>query len=115
MDKIIVKDLEVDARVGVTEQERAQPQRLLISVELHRDLRDAGRTDNMSKTADYAMVADLIRLTATKKPHNLVEAVAEELAETILSQKLAQAVTVEVKKFSVPRTQHVAVQISRQA
>ncbi len=113
MDNIVIRDLEVEARVGVTEQERAQPQRLLVSVELDLDLREAGRSDNVAKTADYAMLADLIRQMATKKPHNLVESIAEELADAILQQKLAQAVTIEVKKFSVPRTQHVAVQIRR--
>lgn len=113
MDNIVIRDLEVEARVGVTEQERAQPQRLLVSVELDLDLREAGRSDNVAKTTDYAMLADLIRRLATKKPHNLVESIAEELADAILQQKLAQAVTIEVKKFSVPRTQHVAVQIRR--
>jgi len=34
VDKIVVKDLEVDARIGVTESERAGPQRLLVTVEL---------------------------------------------------------------------------------
>ena len=45
MDKIIIKDLEVNALIGVTESERAQPQRLLITVEMERDLTEAGRRD----------------------------------------------------------------------
>jgi len=38
VDKIVVKDLEVDTRIGVTEAERARPQRLLITVELECNL-----------------------------------------------------------------------------
>ena len=113
MDKIVIRDLEVDAQIGVTETERARPQRLLITVELERDLAEAGRTDMESSTAPYDVVADKIRKTVTERPRKLVEAVADEIAEMILSQKLALAVSVEVKKFSVPRSQYVAVQIRR--
>ena len=97
MDKIIISDLEVEARVGVMESERAQAQRLLITVELERDLGQAGRTDDLLATADYAAVARLVREIATAKPRNLVEALAEELAQAILSRKLADTVTVEAR------------------
>jgi dihydroneopterin aldolase len=113
MDRIIISDLEVEARVGVTEAERAQPQRLLITVELERDLRQAGRTDDLLATADYAAAARLVREIAMAKPRNLLEAFAEELAQAILSRKLANTVTVEVKKFSLPKTRFVAVRLTR--
>ena len=113
MDKIIISDLEVEARVGTTETEQARPQRLLISVELERDLRQAGRTDDLAATADYAAVSGLAREIATVKPRNLVEALAEELAQAILSHRLADTVTVEVRKFSVPKTRFVGVRLTR--
>jgi len=113
VDKIVIKDLEVEARVGVSDAERAHAQRLLVTVELERDLAEAGRPDDMNRTADYAAVAGLIRETVAKKPRNLIEAVAEEIAEALLSRRLANAVTVEVKKFSIPGVQFVAVQIRR--
>ena len=113
MDKIIIKDLEVNALIGVTESERAQPQRLLITVEMERDLTEAGRRDAEAATTRYDIVADMIRKTATERPRKLVEAVAHEIAETILTHKLAHAVTVEVKKFSIPRSQYVSIRIHR--
>ena len=113
MDKIVISDLEVEARVGVTEAERARPQRLLITVELERDLRQAGRTDDLAVTADYAAVAGLVREIATFKPRDLVEALAEELTQAIISRKLADTVTVEVRKFSLPKTRFVAVRLTR--
>jgi len=113
MDKIVIKDLEVEAHIGVTEAERARPQRLLITVEMERDLAEAGRADEESATARYDVVAALIRQVAAKRPRKLVEAVAEETAQAILSRRLARAVTVEVKKFSIPRTQYVSVAIRR--
>jgi dihydroneopterin aldolase len=115
MDKIIISDLEVEACVGVTEAERARPQRLLITVELERDLHKAGHADDLLATADYAAVARLVREIATAKPRNLVEALAEELAQATLSRKLADTVTVEVRKFSLPKTRYVAVRLTRAA
>lgn len=113
MDRIVIKDLELDTQIGVTAAERARTQRLLITVELERDLSEAGRTDAVSATTPYDVVAELIRKVVTERPRKLIEAVADEIAEAILSRRMAARVTVEVKKFSVPNTQYVSVQISR--
>ena len=114
MDKIVIKDFEVDARIGVTDAERSRNQRLLVTVEMERDLAEAARTDVEAATTPYDVVADLIRQVVTERPRKLVESVAGDIAEAILSRRLAQAVTVEVKKFSIPRSQHVSVQIRRE-
>ena len=113
MDKITIKDLEVEAHIGVTETERARPQRLLITVELDRDLAEAARSDRESATTRYDTVAEMIRGLVAERPRKLVEAVAGEIADAILARKFASATTVEVKKFSVPNSQYVSVQIHR--
>jgi dihydroneopterin aldolase len=113
MDKIIIKDLEVDAHIGVTETERAQAQRLLITVEMERDLTEAGRLDAETSTTRYDIVADMIRKIVSDRPRKLVEAVAHEIAEAILARQMARTVDVEVKKFSIPRSQYVSIQIRR--
>jgi dihydroneopterin aldolase len=113
VDKIVIKDLEVDTQIGVTDAERVRAQRLLVTVEMERDLAEAGRTDAESATTGYDVVTNLIRQVVTERPRKLIEAVADEIAKAILSRRLAVAVTVEVKKFSIPRTQSVSVQIRR--
>lgn len=113
MDKIIIEDLEVSAQIGVTEAERAQPQRLLVSLQMNRDLTAAGRYDNVAATTDYAAVAELIRAVLAQRPRMLIESVAHDIAEAILLRQWAQTVTVKVKKFSVPGARHVAVEIQR--
>ncbi len=112
-DKIVIEDLEVHALIGVTDAERAQPQRLLITVEMERDLAAAGRNDDPSATTGYDVVADLVRQVIAERPRKLIEAVAEQIAGAILARRLAQAVCVEVKKFSIPQTRHVSVRIRR--
>jgi FolB domain-containing protein len=113
VDKIIIQDLEVQARVGVTVAERAQAQRLLVTIRMERDLATAGRSDDMAATTDYAAVAELIGVLVAERPRNLIESVAHDVAEAILAHKLAEKVTVEVKKLSLPGTRHVAVEIQR--
>jgi len=112
-DKIIIKDLEVNAHIGVTLEEQARSQRLLVTVELERDLAEAGRSDTESTTTGYDVIAELIQNVVPSRTRKLIEAVAYDIAEAILTKRLAAAVTVEVKKFSVPRTQYVAVNIRR--
>ena len=113
MDKIIIKDLEVETRIGVTAEEQARSQRLLVTVELELDLSVAGRTDAQSTTTPYDYVAEMVRKIVAARPRKLLEALADEIAGEILAHRLALTVTVEVKKFSIPGSQYVSVLITR--
>jgi dihydroneopterin aldolase len=113
VDKIVINELEVDTHIGVSEAEQEHAQRLLITVTLERDLAVAGRTDAESSTTDYEAVATLIRKVVAERPRKLIEAVADEIADAILSRRWAVTVTVEIKKFSIPRARWVAVEITR--
>jgi FolB domain-containing protein len=57
MDRILIEDLEVHFRVGVSEEERARPQRLLITVEMETDVGAAAAADDLQRTIDYSAVA----------------------------------------------------------
>lgn len=113
MDKIVLRDLEVDAHIGVSPEEQAHPQRLWITVIMELDLAVAGRTDSPTATTDYEAVATLIRRLVTERPRKLIETVADEIAQEILQRRWAVTVTVEVKKFSIPRSRFVSVEITR--
>ena len=113
MDKIRISDLEVETYIGVTVDERARVQRVLVSVELERDLAEAGRSDADSTTTDYVEVAGAIRREAGARTRKLIEALATDIAAAILERKWAVAVTVEVKKFTIPGSKYVAVEIYR--
>ena len=94
MDSITIKDLEVPMHIGVTAREREHSQRLLISLVLERDLGEAGRTDMESATTGYDAVINLVKQLLAQRPRKLIEAVANEVAEAVLSRRLAVAVTV---------------------
>ncbi|MCX7887258.1 MAG: dihydroneopterin aldolase [Verrucomicrobiae bacterium] len=113
MDRITIKDLELDANIGVTAEERARPQKILITVVLERNLEEAGRTDAEAATTRYDEVVEVVKWVVGQRPRKLIEALALEIAREILARRMAVTVAVEVKKFSVPRTRYVSVQIQR--
>jgi dihydroneopterin aldolase len=113
MSKITIAELEVFYCVGVGEEERAKPQRLLITADMTLDFTAAAISDRLEKTIDYYEVAqDLIKYGEGRN-WKLLEKLAANLADMILAKYQPQTVTVEVKKFVIPQARHVAVSLSR--
>ena len=115
-DRIFIRDLKVEAKVGVTEEERSRPQGLTINIEIAADLRDAGSTDDIARTIDYGEVAmaaaDLVRATEVR----LLETLAERIAAQISTSERVEMVTVEIAKDVPPipeRLRDVGVRIER--
>ena len=114
-DTITICDLEVFFHVGVTAEERAQAQRLLITVEMTRDYTTAAVTDDLSETIDYFAVTQGLLHMGEGRHWELIESLAVEIAERVREEFAAQRVTVEVKKFIIPQTRHVSVRVTRPA
>ena len=103
MDKIAIKDLEIFAYHGVLPEEKAKGQTFLINAELFLDLREAGMTDNLDKTVNYAQVCQDIHEVMTGNKFDLIEAVAENVADTILLKyEPVKSVRVIVSKPEAP-------------
>lgn len=113
MSNIKIVDLEVMMSVGVTEEERAKPQRLLLTVDMDFDFSSAAISDRITKTIDYYAVAQRLLTFGEGRSWKLIEKVAEEVAEEVLSEFQPQAVTVEVKKFPIPQARHVSVSLTK--
>jgi len=111
---ISIVDLEVHYRVGVTEEERAKPQRLLVTVEMEFDFVPAARTDSIDDTVDYHTVVQELLKFGDGRYWKLLERLVAEIADRILLQFRPQSVRVEVKKFVIPQAQYVSVSLSRQ-
>src|SRR5689334_21790762 len=109
MSKITIADLEVFYCVGVSEEERAQPQRLLLTVEMMADLTGAAVSDRLSRTIDYFALSQRLIKFGDGRNWKLIEKLASNIASMILLEFQAQAVSVEVKKFAVPQAKYVSV------
>lgn len=112
-DRITLADLEVHYRVGVTEEERSRPQRLLLTVEMDHDFATAAARDNLADTIDYAQVAGRLLHFGEDCHWELIETLAAEIAAMVLEEFKPRRVSVEVKKFIIPQARHVAVRLTR--
>ena len=113
MSRITLVDLEVFYCVGVPDEERATPQRLLISVDMNYDFAVAAVSDRIEKTVDYASVAQDLQKYGDGRSWKLLEKLVTNIADTLLTKYRPQAVAVEVKKFSIPNARYVAVSLTR--
>lgn len=114
MATITITDLEVHFRVGVPDTERAQRQRLLLTIEMEHDFHTAAAHDNLAATIDYAAVAEKITALGTGREWKLIEKLACDLADLILREYPPHAVTVTVKKFPLPQAAQVSVTFTKQ-
>lgn len=109
----MISDLEVRFRVGVPDEERREPQRLLLTVEMQSDFSRAIKTDSIAETVDYFAVSQALLKFGEGKEWRLIEKLAADVAEMILTKFRTAAVTVEVKKFVIPEAQFVSVRVKR--
>jgi len=113
MSKITIADLEVFYCVGVTDEERAKPQRLLLTVDMSFDFSSASVSDRVEKTINYAKVAEDLLIFGEGRSWKLLERLVANIADMVLTHHRPQAVMVEVKKFSVPQARHVSVTLTK--
>jgi len=113
MTKITIVDLEVFYHVGVSDAERAQPQRLLLSVELEFDFSTAALSDRIERTIDYNALAQELLKFGEGRSWKLLERLVTTIADMILTDYRPQAVNVEVKKFVIPQARYVSVSLSK--
>lgn len=113
MAKISIVDLEVFYRVGVPDAERARPQCLMLTVELETDFSAAARTDSIADTIDYFAVSQRLLKLGEGREWKLIEKLAADIADLVLSEFNPQSVTVEVKKFIIREAKYVSVKLEK--
>ena len=112
MSRITIVDLEVFFHVGVPDEERAQPQRLLVTVDMEFDFTAAARSDRVARSIDYALVARTITKMGEGHSWRLIEKLATDIADRVLTEYHPEGVFVEVKKFPLPQARYVSVSMA---
>ncbi len=117
MDKIKIIDLEVFAKHGVFQEEQVLGQKFLVSAVLYTDTRAAGISDDLEQSINYGSVSAHITKFLQENTFQLIETVAEKLAENLLLHiKGLEKVQIEIKKPWAPvglPLKTVAVEIIR--
>lgn len=112
-DKLSVHGIELWARVGCTDAERAFPQRLEMDVVMEMSLAEAGRTDSLAESVDYAQVVERVEALIEPREFRLAETVAEVTADFLLRAFKVDAVVVRVRKKALPGIVWAEVEIRR--
>jgi phosphoglycolate phosphatase/dihydroneopterin aldolase len=112
-DTITISDIEVQCSIGVADDERKVPQRLLISLEFEDDFTKASALDDLKATIDYHAAYLLVHEICDQRERKLIETLAEDIASSLLGKLPARHVRVEIKKFILPNTAWVSVKIER--
>jgi dihydroneopterin aldolase len=113
-DFVIANKIETFCRIGCSAEERAFPQRLLVSARLGVDTKRAASTKDLNDSVCYATVCALVREIGSSRPWVLVEELAETCAERLFeSFHLISEVHLVIEKFILPGVEWVGVEIHR--
>jgi len=112
---IEVRGLEINARVGVPDEERAMPQRLLLDLRFAAIDQPADLGDDIAGTIDYFELTRRMIECAGERPRKLIETMADELADRLMTDYPLRWVEITVRKFILPDAEWVSVSIRREA
>ena len=103
MDRIFLRGMRFMACHGVLPHEREIPQPFEVDVELGLSLRAAGESDALDDTVNYAKVYHTVSSVMDGAPKQLIEALAEEIADDLLRDFVSlRWVRVTVHKPAAP-------------
>lgn len=114
MDLIYLRDLKIDCVIGIFDWERKIRQSLYIDLDMAADIARAAKTDSIRDTLDYKAVAKRLQQFVGESQFQLVETLAERIAEIVLSEFRVPWVRVRInKKGAVRGADGVGVMIER--
>ena len=113
-DQILISQLVLSTRIGATEAERSQPQRVLASFIIELAGGFDGLGDELARTVNYDEAAQAAKALASSGTRALIETLATDLAAMLMHRYPIDAVEVELRKFILPDTEFVGARIRRE-
>lgn len=104
LDRIALRGIRVHGNHGVYDFEREQGQDFVVDVTLGLPLAPAAASDDVADTVHYGELADEVAAIVGGDPVNLIETLAERIADAALRHELVQTVEVTVHKPTAPIT-----------
>ena len=96
--EIKVSGIKVEARIGTTAEERSIPQLLEFEALFTTDIGEAAKSDDISKTVDYQVVAKAVRDRAASREYFLVETLAYDICRQLLGIPKIDSVSLKIIK-----------------
>ncbi|MFD2444283.1 dihydroneopterin aldolase [Bacillus sp. CGMCC 1.16607] len=117
MDKISVNQMQFFGYHGVFPEETKLGQRFIVDLDVFCDLQEAGMSDDLNYSINYAELYTLSKEVVEGEPYQVIEAVAESIASKVL-ETFSRVIEVRVKVIKpdppIPgHYQSVSVEITR--
>ncbi|MDX1251601.1 MAG: dihydroneopterin aldolase [Gammaproteobacteria bacterium] len=103
MDIIYLRDLRIETVIGVYEWERRIKQTIILDIEMGTDIRKAAQTDSLDDTLNYKAVAKRLIEFVGNSQFQLVETLAERIAEIVLGEFQVPWLRLQVNKQGAVR------------
>ncbi len=115
MDKVLVEGLRVDTYIGVHDWEHEREQPLIIDLEMDWDNARAAKTNDLADALDYSTLSDAVVKLVRGQSWQLLETLAEAVADLIMQDFNVTRVQVKVgKPQAIVAARQAAVMIVRQ-
>jgi 7,8-dihydroneopterin aldolase/epimerase/oxygenase len=115
-DRLHIRDIQAYGYIGVLPEERRIGQWFIIDLTIWLDLATAGKSDRLEDTYDYSAIPDQVKTLIATAEFQLIEAIAEAIAQLILQSEQVHQVQVHCTKPKPPIAEFngtVAVEIIR--
>ena len=108
MNTISIIDLEITCIIGILPNERVKEQTVLLDINLDVDIGDSTFADDINKTIDYTIIAEMATQLAITKKYNLIESFCKDLNNLFLETFQAiKRTRISVKKpNAIPRAKY---------
>jgi dihydroneopterin aldolase len=111
---VFVRDLEIKALLGIYEHEKRDPQRIIVNIDLSVHEGKDPLSDDISQVVSYEVVVKKVEKIVARGHVNLVETLAERIAEACLRDKRVVGARVRIEKPDIIKNaRSVGIEIER--
>jgi len=113
-DAVLIEAYEVEASIGVFDWEKKIRQKLVFDLTLYCDFSKASQSDDIDDAIDYVAACSLIEEITLQQHHQLLETLANKIAEEVLGRFLVKSLILSIRKpGAVPNAKQVGVKVFR--
>ena len=114
MDKIKLTELTVNTVIGIWDWEKRNPQKVVFDIEMSTDINKASKSDSIKDALDYKAVSKRVQQYALENQFDLIEALADKVAEIILNEFEVSWVKLTISKpYAIRDSKNVSLMIER--
>jgi dihydroneopterin aldolase len=111
---VFVRDLDLMALIGIYDQEKVKPQRIVVNIDLSVTEGTGPKDDDIGHVVSYEIVVKKVEAIVAEGHINLIETLCEKIAAACLRDKRVMAARVRVEKPDIIKNaRSVGVEIER--